>query len=73
MYVRVRVTPNAKKETIIETERQTLSISVREPAKQNMANERVREMVAEQYGVSTKKVTMITGHHSRSKMFSVEL
>lgn len=73
MYVRVRVTANAKKETIIETEKQTLSISVKEPARQNMANERVRELVAREYGVDVKKVQMITGHRSPQKMFSIDL
>lgn len=72
MYVRVRVTPDAKKESIIETDGQMLTISVKEPAKQNLANERVKILVAEHYGVQVKKVKMITGHHSRQKMFSID-
>jgi len=73
MYVRVRVKADAKKETVLETENQTFSISVKEPAQQNMANQRVKEILALHYGVPPQKVSMITGHRSPQKMFAIDL
>lgn len=70
MYLKVFVTPDAKKEKV-EEKGDSLLISVREPAEQNLANDRVRELVALRLGVSTGKVRILTGHHSRSKMISV--
>jgi uncharacterized protein YggU (UPF0235/DUF167 family) len=37
-----------------------------------MANVRVRELLAAHFGVPAGKVRLIAGHHSHSKIFSVE-
>lgn len=73
MYVKVRVTPKAKKETVNRVSNTELAVTVREPAEQNLANRRVREIVSEVYEISLGKVRMISGHRSVSKMFDVEL
>ena len=70
MYIKVFVTPGAKKEKI-EEKGETLAISVREPASGNRANDRVREIVALREGVPLGKVRILTGHRSRAKMVSV--
>ena len=77
-YIRVFVTPGAKKESVEvrpakgEGEAgEMLAITVREPASQNAANTRVRELVAERYGAPMGKVRILTGHHSRVKMISI--
>lgn len=70
MYIKVFVTPGAKKEKV-EEKGDTLAISVREPASGNRANDRVREIVALREGVAVGKVRILTGHRSRSKMVSV--
>jgi uncharacterized protein len=71
-YVRVDVTPSAKKESIIRTDDKTYSIAVREPAEQNLANMRVRQVLAEELGIPTAKVRMISGHRSRRKIFDID-
>ncbi|HET9641723.1 MAG TPA: DUF167 domain-containing protein [Candidatus Paceibacterota bacterium] len=71
-YVKVFVTPGAKKETV-EQKGETLAISVREPAERNLANVRVRELVAAHLGVPLAKVRILTGHRSRGKMISVNI
>ncbi len=38
-----------------------------------MANTRVRELIAEELGVSVAKVKILTGHHSRGKMVVVDV
>jgi uncharacterized protein len=70
MYVKVYVTPGARKETV-EEDGEALVITVREPATGNRANDRVRELVALRLGYPVSKVRILTGHHSRVKMMSI--
>lgn len=70
MYIRVDVTPGAKKETV-KKEGEKWHISVREPAEGNRANTRVRELIALECSVSVSRVRILTGHHSRTKMISI--
>jgi uncharacterized protein YggU (UPF0235/DUF167 family) len=72
MYVRVRATPSAKKESVIEVDEKTLSIAVREEAKHNLANTRIRELVAHHFSVPLAYVRIIGGHTSRQKLLSIE-
>lgn len=70
MYLKVFVTPSAKREAIEEVG-DALTIAVREPAMGNRANDRVRELVALREGVPLGKVRILTGHRSRVKMISI--
>jgi len=72
MYVRVKVTPKAKREQLKVVSDAELSVSVKEPAERNLANGRVRELLAEHFEVPIGKVRLISGHHSPRKIFSVE-
>ena len=71
MYVKARVAPGAKKESVEKTDENSFAISVREPAERNMANTRVREIVAREYGVSPGAVRIVSGHRSRTKILSI--
>lgn len=73
MYVRVSVIAGAKKEKIVQNDETTFHISVKEPAQRNMANTRIREILATHYGVHEGKVQILTGHRSPSKIFSVDV
>jgi len=70
MFIKVFVTPGAKREKV-EEKGETLLISVRELATGNRANTRVREIIARQQGVPLGSVRILTGHRSRAKMVSV--
>jgi len=70
MYIKVLVTPGAKREKV-EEKGETLLVSVREPASGNHANTRVREIVAMRVGKPLAKVRILTGHRSRAKMISI--
>jgi uncharacterized protein YggU (UPF0235/DUF167 family) len=72
MYVRVHVTPGAKKEKVIKESDTLFYISVREPALQNMANTRIREILAHEFAVPLGQVQILTGHHSCGKMVSID-
>jgi uncharacterized protein YggU (UPF0235/DUF167 family) len=73
MYIRVSVTADAKRERVSKVSDTEFQIAVREPALQNMANTRIRELIAREYGVSVSKVRILTGHHSRVKMIVVDV
>ncbi len=70
MFIKVFVTPGAKKEKV-EKKSETLLIAVREPATQNLANTRVREIIAKRFKAPVGKVRILTGHRSRAKMISI--
>jgi uncharacterized protein YggU (UPF0235/DUF167 family) len=76
MYIKVFVTPDAKKEKVENLPAkgegsEPFLISVRESATGNRANTRVREIIAERFGAPVGKVRILTGHRSRAKMISV--
>ncbi len=72
MYIKVHVIPSAKKEKIEQTKFDHFDVSVKEKPKNNMANVRVREMIAEWFNLPIGKVRIIIGHHSTSKILSVD-
>lgn len=71
MYVRVRVSAGAKRESLEQTTNDSFLVSVKEPAEQNLANRRVLELVALHLGVSPKQVRIVSGHHSPGKILSI--
>lgn len=71
MYVRVRVTPDAKKEHVERVAPDSFEIAVRELALRNMANQKVRELVAAAYGADASVVRIVSGHRSRTKIMGL--
>ncbi len=73
MYIRVFVTSGAKRDVVTKEGLDSFAISVRVPAERNLANERVRELVAQHYHIVKGKVRIVSGHHRPGKIISVEL
>lgn len=73
MYIKVKVTPKAKKEEILKKGADSYEISVREPAEQNKANTRVRELLGHRFSVVVGKIKLVSGHKTTAKIFSVSL
>lgn len=73
MYVKVIVKPSARKEKVEKTGEQSFSIAVREPAERNLANQRIREILADEYAITVNMVRLVTGHRSRGKIFEVTI
>ena len=71
MYIHMKVTPGAKKESFNMLDETHGVICVKEPAEQNRANKRLCEILAEHYRVSPKAVRIINGHHNRTKLISI--
>ncbi len=73
MYIKVRVTPDAKRETFEQDSPDHFTVSVKEPAEQNRANKRVIALIAEHFYLPIGKVRIISGHHSGGKILSVDI
>lgn len=72
MYIRVEVTAGARKESFVQDKELYFSAKVKELAQRNMANKRVRELVAAYFKLPLGKVKMVSGHQSVRKLFVVE-
>jgi len=72
MYIKIKVTAGAKRETLAQETKDHFKISVKEPALRNLANMRVRELIANHYKIPIGKVRIINGHHSPSKLLVVD-
>jgi uncharacterized protein YggU (UPF0235/DUF167 family) len=70
MYIKIRITPNSKIEKIDKISGDHYRISVKEKAENNHANNRLLEIIREEYPDSIVKI--ISGHHSPSKILSIE-
>jgi len=71
LIVRVRVTSDTKKDGVNEGKKGVLEVSVKDPAKNNRANVRVCELLADHFRVPRKNVIITKGSESRSKMILV--
>jgi len=71
MYVKVRVAAGVRKEKVTQIDDVTFEMFVKEPAERNLANKRIRTLLAEVYNVEKGKARIVTGHHSQSKIFNV--
>lgn len=71
MYIKVNAHPNSRKEKIIKKREDCYEIWLKEPAKQNMANNRIVLIIKEIFP-EFKQIRIINGHNSPSKMISAE-
>jgi uncharacterized protein (TIGR00251 family) len=70
MYIKVRVITDCKKDELKKISEDTLEIQVRAPAERGLANARVIELI--QKNLKYKRVRIVSGHTSPSKILSVE-
>jgi len=66
-YVSVKTFPDAKREQVTRLGKDAFEMYVREAPLHNMANRRVRTLVAQAYDVPEHRVRMVTGHRSLNK------
>ncbi|MEX0917720.1 MAG: DUF167 domain-containing protein [Candidatus Paceibacterota bacterium] len=73
MYVKIQVTPDARKERFEQVNETEFRASVKEPRERNLANRRVAALIAEHYRIGSKQVRLVSGHRSHGKVFDVSL
>lgn len=71
MQISIKVKTEARREELEVLPKEHFRISVTEKAEQDEANERVIELIAEHYKIPTRKVRIIHGRKSSSKILSV--
>lgn len=62
---------SAKKEVFEQSSEDSFLVAVKEPAEQNMANKRVLELVAGHFGINSRSIRIVSGHHSPGKILSI--
>ena len=72
MYIHVKVSAGAKKESWKRRSEDHFEIAVKEKAQRNEANTRVLELVASHFKVSINKVRVVNGHRHPSKLLIIE-
>lgn len=73
MYLKVTAITGAKKENLVKKKEDHFVISVREKPERNLANIRIRELVAIELNVALGAVRILNGHHERGKILSIKL
>lgn len=71
MFVHVRVTAGARRETVEKCENGTYRMTVKEKAERNAANDRVIEILVRELGVTKKSIRFVSGHHTSKKLFQI--
>ncbi len=72
MYIHLKVRAGAKEESFTQLNETHFSATVKEKAERNAANARVIELIKAHFP-EAGRVTIVSGHHSPSKLFAVEM
>lgn len=71
IVLQVKVLTNASSDVVTIVKEGKLEISVREKPKENAANRRVLQLIAQKFKVPIQAVCLISGHHRRNKKVSI--
>ena len=71
MFIKVKCHPSFKKEFFEKREEDSFEIFVKEKPERGEANKRIIEILAEFYNISAKKIRIIKGAKSSSKIFEI--
>jgi len=71
MYIKVKVFPKSKKESIKKVKDLRFEIRVKEKAERNLANNRVLELLAEYFEINKKDIKIINGHYHPIKLLRI--
>ena len=71
-HIKVRVFTDAAKEEITRSDDNTFRVFLREPAKQGLANKRLLKVLQSALEPKPKRLRIVTGEHSPSKVIAIE-
>ena len=72
MLIKVKVFPNSRKESIEKKSEDSFIVRLAEKAERGLANEKIREVIADFFNVGANKVKIVKGGHSRNKIMEVK-
>ena len=71
MLIRVKTFPSSAKEEIIEVQKDSFRVFVREEARGGMATEAVKVALAKYFKIPVFKIKLIRGGKERNKIFEI--
>ncbi len=71
MYIKVKVTPQAKQDKVEMVKSDEFRVAVRAEARAGMANKKMLELLSAHIDIPLKKLRLVSGHTSPSKIVSV--
>ena len=73
MRITVYIKPNSKHDERVVLTEGIYTVRVKAPAVEGKANEAARKLLATHFEVSPSRVTLVSGHTTRHKIFDIEL
>ncbi len=73
MLIKIKVLADSKKEEILKEEGDCYLIKVREPAKNNLANKRVLDILSLHFNIARHKLKIVKGSRQPNKIIEVKL
>lgn len=73
MLIRVYVTPNAKRASVVKISEDYFEVRVDERAVDGRANKRLLEILAEHLRIPKSKITILKGTKTRNKTIQINL
>lgn len=73
MYIRAKISPNTKKKILKKINEDHFEISVKEKASNNLANNRIIELLSIHYNLPKGKIRIVNGHRSPTKLLVVDI
>ncbi len=71
MLIKVKVTTESKKDEIIKKSEDSFLVKVREKAEGGMANQKVKQILADYFNISDNKIRLIKGGKRTNKIFEI--
>ncbi|MBI2474380.1 MAG: DUF167 domain-containing protein [Candidatus Taylorbacteria bacterium] len=71
-HIKVKVFPEAPEERVFRTDENSFRIFLREPAKSGLANRRLLEVLSLSIEPKPKRMRIVSGEHSPSKIIKIE-
>lgn len=72
MYIKIKAHTGVSRESIVQKDEYTFIVSVKEKPKNNSANKRIIQLIADWYQIPTSSIRIISGHTHPSKIFSIQ-
>jgi uncharacterized protein len=70
--VSIRVIPRARRDEVGGERAGRLVVRTTAAPVDDQANEAVRKLIAEHFGVQVRRVDIVSGHHSRDKVIAID-
>ncbi|MDO8558123.1 MAG: DUF167 domain-containing protein [bacterium] len=71
MKIFVRAKPNAKNERVEQADKTHFKVLVKEPPKEDRANNAIARALARHFGIASSRVKLVSGFASRQKIFEI--